>query len=160
MAPSPGLLDAVSAGVTIVPTRIDHLLIQSPGSLGVVAAGDPTAASQNVLARPALSSLITTWEQQSELAVIDGPSVIADAEMSALANKVDGIVIVARARQTKKADLVASIDALQRAGGRVLGVVLINNRSRFASLLLRGRRSGTRQAAGRSHATPVSAGVR
>ncbi len=132
---SPGLSDATEGGLTVEPTRIDQQLIQPPGSLGVIAAGDLSSRSVNLLAGRQLGPLVESWDRRSDMVVVDGPSVLAGAEMSALANRVDGIVVVAMMGRTKKADLAASLLALRRAGGRILGVVLVGKRPGLGRLL-------------------------
>lgn len=60
--------------------------------------------------------------------LVDSPSVLGAAEVSALAPAVDGVVLVIQSGVTRREAAVRAAEQVRRAGGQILGVVLIGSR--------------------------------
>lgn len=144
-APDPGLSDVLVGDTAladaVVPTgpgldllgsgrpteRPDLLLARAdvPGVLDQLAAvealHEPTArplrASPNPVRRAEASGHMTV--------LVDSAPVLAAAEVSRLAATVDAVILVSRIKVTSKSALAAAAEQLRRAGGTLLGIVLV-----------------------------------
>ena len=94
------------SGVTVVP--------------GQIARGD--AAS--LLASSRFKELLQVAGTEFDLILVDSAPILAVPDNLLLANVVDRVVLVARATKTGTRDLRKAQMAAERAGGRILGVVL------------------------------------
>ena len=56
--------------------------------------------------------------------IIDTPPINTVADAQIISTFVDGVVVVAKSGETSSDDLCAAIDAVDRAGGNLCGVVL------------------------------------
>lgn len=92
-----------------------HLLVIPSGPL------PPNPAE--ILASERMSSLLSQLAGGYTV-VIDTSPVLATADAIALANRVDGCVVVVDARNTRAASAVRVIEALRRVNARVLGALL------------------------------------
>jgi Mrp family chromosome partitioning ATPase len=61
--------------------------------------------------------------------VLDGPPIYGSAECRILCNRVDGVVLVIEAGKTRRHAAASAKDQVEKAGGRLLGVVI--NRRRY-----------------------------
>jgi capsular exopolysaccharide synthesis family protein len=61
---------------------------------------------------------------KGDMVFFDSAPVLAVVDNLILASLVDGVVLVVRAGHTQRRDLVRAKDAIEKAGGRILGVVL------------------------------------
>ena len=69
--------------------------------------------------------------------VIDGPPVLESPDAAPLGAVADGVVVVVQAGRTKRPVLTRSVDLMNRAGGRVLGVVLNRRRLEIPEFIYR-----------------------
>jgi len=125
----------VGTGLAFVPAgrrteRPDLLLARADlGGLLDRVAEDPNAAEDDASTGRRRSRLrAATSDADPAIVFIDAAPVLAAGEVSRLAAAVDAVVVVARANSTAKASLGAAVDQLRRAGGNVVGVVLIGGR--------------------------------
>jgi polysaccharide biosynthesis transport protein len=70
-----------------------------------------------------MSQLIEEWKGASDIVIIDAPPCII-ADPVVLSSKVDGVLVVIEPGRTKIEAAQAMLEQLQRAGARVVGVVL------------------------------------
>jgi Mrp family chromosome partitioning ATPase len=69
--------------------------------------------------------------------VIDGPPVLESPDAATLGAVADGVVVVVQAGRTKRPVLTRSVDLMNRAGGRVLGMVLNRRRLEIPEFIYR-----------------------
>lgn len=69
--------------------------------------------------------------------VIDGPPVLESPDAATLGAVADGVVVVVQAGRTKRPVLTRSVDLMNRAGGRMLGMVLNRRRLEIPEFIYR-----------------------
>ena len=69
-------------------------------------------------------NLLDELRRRFSAVVIDSPPLLPVADASILAARVDGVVLVARARKTHRERVKESAELVGKVGGRLLGVVL------------------------------------
>lgn len=119
----PGLIAALREG-TDEPFRdlTPNLSVLHAGADG---AGDEMLGE--LLADGAMSTLLARWRGQFDLVLIDGPPVIPVADARILARRVDGSIFVVREGHCRRSDVFEALAALERAGGRIAGLVYFGN---------------------------------
>ena len=96
--------------------------ISKLGSLDVIVGGAPPANPLGLLASSQARDLLARLRMEYALIVIDSPPIVPIADSHILAGMADGVVIVVRARQTRRELFRRAIQSLSPAN--VLGVVL------------------------------------
>ena len=92
-------------------------------NLAVITSGSLPPNPAEVLGSEKMARILNELEQSYDSVIIDGvPFLLADA--SILSSRVDGVLVVVRSRVTQQSVAVEMVDQLERAGARVLGVVL------------------------------------
>ena len=71
-----------------------------------------------------ISDLLATYDY----VIFDAPPVLAYPEATVLSRQTDGVVFVIEAVRTKKEVAKKAVEAVAKAGGQVLGVVLNKNK--------------------------------
>ena len=80
-------------------------------------------AVNELLGSKKMDSILARLGEKADVVVIDSaPFIVSDALM--LAAKVDGVLVVIRPGRTRKKIAMAMMEQLNRAGARILGVVL------------------------------------
>jgi len=69
--------------------------------------------------------------------LVDGPPVLESPDAASLGAVADGVLVVVQAGRTKRPVLARSVDLLNRAGSRVLGVVLNRRRLEIPEFIYR-----------------------
>lgn len=105
-------------------TTLDQAVVQTkvPG-LHVIPAGDTPPNPSELLGSERLNQLID-FLAADRLVIIDAPPVLPVTDAVALSERMDGVVLVARAKKTTTDQLKLTKDTIERGGGTVLGVVL------------------------------------
>lgn len=107
----------------------DHETIYNdvtPG-LSVLTAGEQSSgADSELLANGRLEECIARWKSTYDLVVIDTPPVLPVADARIIARCVDRTIFVVRDGHCSRGDVVDSLHAIELAGGRVMGIVLIS----------------------------------
>lgn len=85
----------------------------------------PTSPSQ-VLAARRLDEIMAELAAQADLVLLDAPPAAAVADASVLATKVDGVILVLNAGQTKRDNARRAKEALEKVNAHIVGVVLNN----------------------------------
>ena len=124
---TPGLVEMLEG----TPAR--NVLQQVRPNLAFVGSGEEPPRPDQVLAganlRKALRTLSTggvaSRAKPSHTVIVDSAPILQAAETLALARAVDGVVLVVRTGVTRRQSLTRTVDQLHRAGGRILGVVLV-----------------------------------
>jgi polysaccharide biosynthesis transport protein len=94
-----------------------------PG-LFVLPAGHQEHYPADVLGSVVMSDLLAKMKKSFDIVLIDTPSILPVTDTVSLSGSVDAVILVARSGKTAQHSLVRTQSVLQRAGARVLGVVL------------------------------------
>ncbi len=115
----PGLVDFLTGSATFeqVCRRLPTGVAIIPGQ---IAHGD----SASLLASPRFKELLHEVSSRFDLILVDSAPILAVPDNLLLANVIDRVILVAMATTTSTRDLRKAQAAVERAGGRILGVVL------------------------------------
>jgi polysaccharide biosynthesis transport protein len=94
-----------------------------PG-LFVLPAGHQEHYPADVLGSVVMSDLLAKLRKTFDVILIDTPSILPVTDTVSLSSSVDAVILVAKCAKTAQHSLVRTQSVLQRAGARVLGVVL------------------------------------
>ncbi|HSN77749.1 MAG TPA: CpsD/CapB family tyrosine-protein kinase [Anaerolineae bacterium] len=97
----------------------------APG-LQVLTSGPLPVSPSQVLAARRLDEIMVELAEQADLVLIDAPPAVGMADASVLATKVDGVLLVLNAGQTKRDYARRAKEALEKVNAHILGVVLNN----------------------------------
>jgi capsular exopolysaccharide synthesis family protein len=92
--------------------------------LSVMTAGPMPDSPSEMLGSKRMGDLIELLEQYADILVFDAPPVMAVSDAAILASRLDGILLVVDAGQTRRGAAQRSKETLVTVGGRVLGVAL------------------------------------
>ena len=119
-------------------TGIDGVGPTSRNNLYVLPAGgkdltDPTALFRSDTFEHLLSNARDTFN----LVILDGPPISLCAESRFLSSKVDGVILVLEAENTRKHIAIEAKKNIEKTGGKLLGVILNNVKYRIPEWLYR-----------------------
>jgi non-specific protein-tyrosine kinase len=114
-------LDAASLPMA---TRVPGLQLLPSGPL-------PPNPSE-LLASQRMRTRLAELRELADVVILDSPPVLAVSDPAVLAGQVDGVLLVANSERTRAQQANQTISTLQKAGARLLGVVL--NRTRPTSV--------------------------
>jgi tyrosine-protein kinase Etk/Wzc len=83
-------------------------------------------ADNGVDATERLLSAVKQAKERADIVVIDAPPVLSVADTSLLIPLTDGVIVVAEAGRTGKAELQKAKEQIQLAKGRIVAAVLNN----------------------------------
>jgi len=124
---SPGLVDVLEGDCPPERAIVD---VDGHG-LFLLPAGSTAAAFPEMLERKTFADLLSKAAERYDVVLIDTPPAFVASEAKLVAQRVDGIVVVARAAADKRGMLGRLMRELEGQRARVLGVVL--NRARAAA---------------------------
>ena len=94
----------------------------------LMAAGPIPPNPAELLGSRAMDEALLEAYNMFDIILIDTPPVLAVTDAQILANKCDGIVLVVRSEKTDKDKIVKAKQILDKASGKILGVVLNDKR--------------------------------
>lgn len=100
--------------------------------IAVVTGGSPPPNPTELLGSKKMDQILENLKEVADIVIIDGPPFLV-ADAAVLSAKVDGVLVVVRPGYTHKTALRAMMDQINRAGARVVGVVLNRIPLRIAS---------------------------
>ena len=106
------------APAPLVATPIEGLRLLPSGPI-------PPNPSE-LLASRRLEGAIARLRDDADLVLFDSPPALAVSDAAVLSRRVDGVVLVVRAGTTRREHAARARQVLERAGARLLGVVLTN----------------------------------
>lgn len=124
-------LDGASGLSTLIAGDDDfETVVQrwAPGELDVLTAGPVPKNSSELLTASAMSRLHRRLEKDYSFVVFDSPDIGLASDPASLGRLADGVIVVVAHGRTRTPQLAATLDALDRAGTRVVGVVLNHTR--------------------------------
>lgn len=94
------------------------------GELNILTCGRIMPNPAEVLSSPYLLKLLQALKEKADLVLIDCAPVLAAADASILASKVDGVLLVLRAGYSQNEAARDTVDALQQVKANLIGIVL------------------------------------
>jgi capsular exopolysaccharide synthesis family protein len=102
-------------------------LQQTPVSgLWLLASGTLPPSPPDLLGSQRMNGVLETLKEQADMVLLDAPPVVGFSDAAILATKVDGVMLVVSAGQTKRESVQASKDMLERVNANLIGAVLAN----------------------------------
>jgi len=102
-------------------------LIETPiEGLRLLPSGPIPPNPSELLASRRLEGAIARLRDDADLVLFDSPPALAVSDAAVLSRRVDGVVLVVRAGTTRREHAARARQVLERAGARLLGVVLTN----------------------------------
>jgi len=93
-------------------------------NLGILLSGPVPPNPSDLLGSRRMGDLIEALRRQTDVVIFDSPPVMADADATILAARVDGILLVVDSGSTRRGPAQRSKEALEAVGARLTGVVL------------------------------------
>jgi non-specific protein-tyrosine kinase len=97
-------------------------------SLHVLTSGPLPPIPGQLLASQKMDEVIARLSDLAEVIIFDAPPVITVNDASLLASRVDGVLLVVKAGDTKRDYVKAAQDRLEKVNARLIGAVLTNAR--------------------------------
>jgi capsular exopolysaccharide synthesis family protein len=98
------------------------------GKLQVLAVDKAMQEPLDLIPSPQFQQALEDISSQVDLLIIDAPPILSTAETPILAGKVDGVLLVVRARKTQLKALKEALKTVELVGGTVLGVVFCESK--------------------------------
>lgn len=116
-----------SAGLSTVLTgaaSVDQALQPWGAGLWLLATGHSPPNPAELLSSPRMSELVDELRARFDIVIFDCPPLLAVTDAAVVAARVDGALVVVRARKTKNAQVTAAVRALRAVDARIIGCVL------------------------------------
>ncbi len=98
----------------------------SNSTLKVLTSGPLPPIPSQLLAARKMDEVIARLVEQADVVLFDAPPVVAVTDASLLASKVDGVLLVVRAGDTRRDHVRAAKDRLEMVNAHLVGAVLLN----------------------------------
>lgn len=95
-------------------------------TLKVLTSGPLPPIPSQLLAARKMDEVIARLVEQADIVLFDAPPVVAVTDASLLASKVDGVLLVVKAGDTRRDHVRAAKDRLEKVNARLVGAVLLN----------------------------------
>lgn len=118
---SPGLTELMVSSNT--PTSFFLRETQIP-NLRILTSGKEAPNPAELLGSNRMKQLLRELEQEADFLVIDAPPLLAVTDAQVLSNSVQGVLLVVNTEKTPRTIVARGAEAILRANGRILGVVL------------------------------------
>jgi capsular exopolysaccharide synthesis family protein len=118
---APGLSDAIVNKIdepALVPTEVE--------GLSLLPAGELPASPADLLGSRRMEALIENLRGRADFVLFDAPPVIAVTDAALLASRLDGVLLVVSAGQTRREHALQAKALLQKINVRIVGTVLTN----------------------------------
>jgi non-specific protein-tyrosine kinase len=110
----------------------DHMLAEPPlqptsvDGLKFLASGTLPSRPADLLGSKRIEEVIDRLSEEADILLFDAPPVLAAADASLLATKLDGILLVVSAGETKRDHARLAVERLTKVNAQILGAVLNN----------------------------------
>ena len=106
-----------------VPLNLATQKIENVDMVSVLTSGSLPPNPTELLASAKMEQILQEVEKEADIVIIDSPpSLVADVQV--LAARVDGVIMVVHPGHTQSDAAMATLEMLNRAGARIIGVVL------------------------------------
>lgn len=122
VSPSAGLSDVLVGSMDVLGALQQPAGFQ--GNLKILPAGAMPPNPSALLGSPAMEKLVVSLGESVDWVIIDSAPLLAVADTAAMARWADGVLMVTRARVSKRHDAGKAHEQLENVGARILGVVL------------------------------------
>ena len=95
-------------------------------SLKVLTSGPLPPIPSQLLAARKMDEVIARLIEEADMVLFDAPPVVAVTDASLLASKVDGVLLVVKAGDSRRDHVRAAKDRLEKVNARLVGAVLLN----------------------------------
>lgn len=122
----PGLADIVNEELSATDARAEFAAVHD-FPLGVVPAGQSVPRPADLFVS---ESFRQTWADTtgiSDITVVDSAPVLPVADTLAFLQHADAVILVARAKVTRRSELVRAAESITKVGGQLIGVVLVGD---------------------------------
>jgi succinoglycan biosynthesis transport protein ExoP len=117
---SEGLVDAL-----LPAARLEALLQRNElPDFRLLAAGRTPPNPTEILSSSRFGDILSALEAASDLVIIDSTPLLGVADASALASRVDGVLLVVNPKEVNRRTFVHANEQLRKAGGHVLGTIM------------------------------------
>lgn len=125
--PVPGLSDNLLSGtpLTQLALRVDE---HGSRNLIVMPTGTRPPSPGDFVASPAFNSLIGKIEAEADLVILDAPPVLPVSDALSIGRQVDAVIVVVRAGETTREELIEALEDLRQVGADVIGVCVVGTR--------------------------------
>jgi Mrp family chromosome partitioning ATPase len=96
----------------------------------VIGGGPEVSNPVPLLASPAMDQLLNYLSAQSQVTLLDAPPVLGTADVSILAPKVDGVILVVGESLSSREDVRQALRQLQAMRAQVLGLIFVKKGGR------------------------------
>ncbi|MEJ2555502.1 MAG: polysaccharide biosynthesis tyrosine autokinase [Anaerolineae bacterium] len=101
-----------------------HLRNTNVQNLQLITCGDLPPNPSELLGSQRMVQLLANLQELADIVILDSPPAVLVADAAVLSNRVDGVVLVAQAGQTRRDVAERAVLNLQQAGANLLGAVL------------------------------------
>ncbi|MCE7979629.1 MAG: polysaccharide biosynthesis tyrosine autokinase [Caldilinea sp. CFX5] len=118
---SPGITEAMVSSNTPIGFFLRDTQVPN---LRILTSGKEAPNPAELLGSNRMKQLLQSLQQEADFLVVDAPPLLAVTDAQVLANDVQGVLLVVNTEKTPRAMVARGAEAIQRANGRILGVVL------------------------------------
>jgi succinoglycan biosynthesis transport protein ExoP len=93
-------------------------------NLSILLSGPMPPNPSDLLGSRRMGDLIEALQRQTDIVIFDSPPVMADADATILAARVDGVLLIVDSGSTRRGPTQHSKETLEAVGARLMGVVL------------------------------------
>jgi len=94
--------------------------------LQLLASGPLPPSPSDLLGSRRMDRVLETLKERADIVLLDAPPVVAVSDAAVLATKVDGVLLVVSAGQTKRDSVQAAKAKLEKVNANLIGAVLTN----------------------------------
>lgn len=94
--------------------------------LRLLASGPLPPSPADLLGSQRMDRILEALKERADVVLLDAPPVVAVSDAAVLATKVDGVLLVVSAGQTKRDSVQAAKTRLEKVNANVIGAVLTN----------------------------------
>ena len=121
-----GLRNEVGFTTSLVGASLDEVIQEVEGEprLSIISSGPQLPDPSEILASATARGFIESTRERFDLVIIDSPPVLAVSDPLVLLGSVDGVILVASAKQSDRRDVVRATEQLSQLDTVILGTVL------------------------------------
>jgi receptor protein-tyrosine kinase len=128
---SPGLAGLLANGTSLNHEALEWVIhpSQQP-SLFVISGGATPNNPTALLASPPMEELLDYLTSRGQTILVDAPPVLGVADVSVLAPRVDGVILVVGQAHSTREQVLAALKQLKASRARIIGTVFLSKSTR------------------------------